>query len=77
MEVDAFYVTNEVAVLPAMCLLPAVKRGYLNKNTVELTVYNLGALQRRTIRIFGGPILKAHPEEDDCVEGQMSFDDLL
>ena len=22
-------------------------------------------------------ILKAHPEEDDCVEGQMSFDDLL
>ncbi|MBR3309984.1 MAG: hypothetical protein IKG00_08840 [Lachnospiraceae bacterium] len=49
-----------------------------------LTVYaGMGELRRRrTARTHLSigtvyKILKAHPEEDDCVEGQMSFDDLL
>ena len=55
---------------------PAVKTSILQCRYEGLKIADIAARTHLSIGTVH-KVLKEHPEEDECIEGQMSFDDLL
>jgi hypothetical protein len=54
---------------------PAVKASILQYRYEGMKITDIAARTHLSIGTVH-KVLKEHPEEDDCIEGQMSFDDL-